>query len=214
MPKTVSPPESPSVLPSPLRRLRQARGLTMQQLADASGTSKSQIDKLERGARRLTTDWIVRLAHALGCDPSALLPDGARGAYGEAPVSEKQSLLPIRTLTSVRGGYRLAEGIVDRVARPSFLAHAADAYAFYMADDGMAPMYRQGQLLFVHPAKPPVPRQGVVLLLREGEVRVGALVALTDKACLLRRYGTDPAEETISREGVASVQTIVGTADL
>lgn len=59
---------------NPIRTWRTLRGLSLQQLADAAGTSKSQIDKLERGERRLTVDWMVRLARALACDPRDLIP--------------------------------------------------------------------------------------------------------------------------------------------
>jgi len=62
--------------PNRIREKRQTLGWSLQQLADASGTSKSQIDKLEKGLRRLTVDWMVRLAKPLGCDPRDLIPVG------------------------------------------------------------------------------------------------------------------------------------------
>ncbi|MDD5585610.1 MAG: S24 family peptidase [Alphaproteobacteria bacterium] len=64
---------------NPIRTLRLARGLSLQQLAEAAGTSKSQIDKLEKGVRRLTVDWMVRLAKPLGCDPRDLIPASSTG---------------------------------------------------------------------------------------------------------------------------------------
>jgi transcriptional regulator with XRE-family HTH domain len=55
-----------------IRALRQARGWSLQQLAERVGVSKPQIDKLERGTRRLTDDWIRRIAAALEVAPEAL----------------------------------------------------------------------------------------------------------------------------------------------
>lgn len=55
-----------------IRTLRQARGWSLQQLADRVGASKPQIDKLERGSRRLTEDWIRRIAEALEVAPETL----------------------------------------------------------------------------------------------------------------------------------------------
>lgn len=60
-------------MPNRIRFWRQQRGWTLQQLADAAGTTRAQIDKLERGTRRLTVDWMVRLAAPLGCDPRSLM---------------------------------------------------------------------------------------------------------------------------------------------
>src|SRR5689334_23641584 len=72
-----------------IREFRQRAGLSMQALADRAGTSAPQINKLEKGERRLTVDWMVRLGRALGVDPTDLLPpDIARGAGGGAGAGE------------------------------------------------------------------------------------------------------------------------------
>ena len=53
-----------------LRLIREAKGLTQQQLADVviPPTSQAQIDRLEKSQRKLTREWAQRLARALGCD--------------------------------------------------------------------------------------------------------------------------------------------------
>jgi transcriptional regulator with XRE-family HTH domain len=90
-----------------LKAWREHRGLTQDGLAQAAGTDKSQISKLEKGQRRLTQEWLTRLAQALRTSPAALLsPPGAatgttapRGpVYGpdevaEADVSEAELLV-------------------------------------------------------------------------------------------------------------------------
>lgn len=40
-------------------------------------TTASQINKLEKGQRRLTYEWMQRLADALGCTPQALVEPAA-----------------------------------------------------------------------------------------------------------------------------------------
>ena len=62
-----------------IRKIRKAKGLSLQQVADSAGTTKAQIQKLETGQRRLTTDWISRLAEALNCDPLDLMADMGSG---------------------------------------------------------------------------------------------------------------------------------------
>jgi transcriptional regulator with XRE-family HTH domain len=57
-----------------LREFRKKRGYTLQQLADAVGTSHQQLQRLESGERRLSDLWIEKLYKPLGCYPSELLP--------------------------------------------------------------------------------------------------------------------------------------------
>ena len=53
--------------------LRERRGLTMQELAEKSGISKSSIYRIENGTQtNITSETIDKLAHALGAARSAL----------------------------------------------------------------------------------------------------------------------------------------------
>ena len=59
-----------------ITKLRKARGLTLKRLAELVGTSNQQISHLEKGRRRLTVEWMERIAEALDCHPFDLLGDG------------------------------------------------------------------------------------------------------------------------------------------
>ena len=48
--------------------------MSMQDLAAAVGTSQQQIDRLEKGKRRLTVDWMDKISAALNCGITELLP--------------------------------------------------------------------------------------------------------------------------------------------
>lgn len=63
---------------SRLKALRQARGLTQEQLAARMGCSHSLITRLETGQRGITGKRLEQLCAALRCSPSELLghPDG------------------------------------------------------------------------------------------------------------------------------------------
>ncbi len=45
----------------------------MQELAELAGTSQQQIDRLEKGQRRLTAEWMEKLSLALSCKPTELI---------------------------------------------------------------------------------------------------------------------------------------------
>lgn len=76
--------------------LRQARGWSRRRLAErVRGTSGEQMRKLEAGERRLTADWMARLARAFGVPAGALI--GAPGLaepecrfVAESDVSETE----------------------------------------------------------------------------------------------------------------------------
>ncbi len=51
------------------RELRESEGLTLDALSERVGTTNQQISHLEMGKRKLTVDWLRRLAKTLGCHP-------------------------------------------------------------------------------------------------------------------------------------------------
>lgn len=45
----------------------------MQELAELAGTSQQQIDRLEKGTRKMTAEWMEKLSAALNCKPAELI---------------------------------------------------------------------------------------------------------------------------------------------
>jgi transcriptional regulator with XRE-family HTH domain len=56
-----------------VRRLRRERGLTLQELADAVGTSVAHLSRLESGGRQPSIEGLLRIAAALGVGVDELL---------------------------------------------------------------------------------------------------------------------------------------------
>lgn len=86
-----------------IRILRKKRGMTMQALASSMGTSQQQIDRLEKGQRRLTVEWMEKLSDALDCSITELLPS----AYKE----REQATCKVKVV-----GETNAKGKVSRLA--------------------------------------------------------------------------------------------------
>jgi len=59
--------------PNRIREFRESARLSMQALADRAGTSAPQINKLEKGERKLTSTGMIRLGRALNVDPKDLM---------------------------------------------------------------------------------------------------------------------------------------------
>jgi phage repressor protein C with HTH and peptisase S24 domain len=97
-----------------IRELRKARGLTMDALARRANTTASQINKLEKGERRLTDEWMHRLAEALDCSAASLMVErgGPTGARGPIDRSGPSLTIPEIDVRAGAGGGGLAKADV------------------------------------------------------------------------------------------------------
>ncbi len=216
-----------------LRFWRTHRGLTLEQLADAAQTSHQQIMRLERGERRLTLDWMIRLAQPLGIEPRHLLPDSpdplAAIPQPSAPVKATPvprapralptgglapDLIPVRG--AARGGLEqemfLEDGPIDYAPRPPCLAQARDAYALYVVGDSMMPRFRPGMLLFVNPHRPPRREAGVVVIKQNSVVLIKEYVELKEDRLVLHQHNPDCFLEILRNE-VTSFHCVVGSEE-
>lgn len=202
-----------------IREFRHQKGWSLQQLADSCGTSRAQIDKLERGERRLTVDWMLRLAEPLDCQPAELLPlakndDTEVNALVPA-LSAVARLIPVRS--AARGGHEqemfLADGPIDHRPCPSFVEHVRDAYAIYVVGDSMAPMYRPGQLLYVNPHRPLTAGRGVVITKTNQAVLIKELVRVSNYGLIVREYQPKLREFSIAHAEITEAHSVVGAEE-
>ncbi len=122
---------------SPLRKIREARGLSQPALAKLARTSQQQIDRLEKGQRALTLKWARRFAPILGVQPYELGPDqdyeiaavkGYVGAGEEVRYFEDQD-----------------DQVLEEVEAPP---GEHDPIALRVRGDSMNPRYFEGELIF------------------------------------------------------------------
>lgn len=68
-------PEDGMTMDNRIMELRKTQGYSREKLAQILGTNTGQVQKLEKGDRRLTLHWMRRIAAGLNCKPSDLLID-------------------------------------------------------------------------------------------------------------------------------------------
>lgn len=84
-----------------IKDLREARGLTQQELADLVSATQSTIHKLETGKRPISRHWAEKLAPHLGTTPGALVGweggggDWSGGTSDIAPASRSGVAAPV-----------------------------------------------------------------------------------------------------------------------
>lgn len=97
--------------------MREARGISLEALAAEAGATNQQVSLLETGKRRLTVDWLMRLAEPLNCHPWKLVASD----LPEPPAAEEIRLISgFRTLSCDQRSalLRLIDAIVEPTADP------------------------------------------------------------------------------------------------
>lgn len=170
-----------------IERLRTEAGWSRPQLASRMGTSPQQVERLEKGQRRLTTGWIEKFAEAFGVAPAAIIsndnlpPANARPIKMEGASMERlREDLPI--YGTALGAPKIVEGeaieqtslnsgdVIGYAKRPVILNGHNDAYALYTVGHSMYPKYDEGEMLVAQHKRPARVGDDVVVYLRaEGE---------------------------------------------
>jgi len=204
--------------PNKIRALRQARGWSQEQLATACNpkTSQPQIDRLERGKRRLTQEWMEVISAALEVESAELLPDRELKtplkSQPKRPVATQNQSglefiagghttfagprdLPILGYVKAGGlGFFIGNGDRQGVTvRPETLRDVTTAYAVRVHDDSMRPALKPGYLLYVDPTRPVKAGDFVVIQLRDGQAFIKHLIRRTEKAVICEQF--NPAGE-------------------
>lgn len=121
-----------------IRSLRQKAGLTLEQLAEKAGISRSYLNELELGAKTINAHRLEQVARALNVTTTDLIEPEIM----LVPIAGKVgagSRVPLDDATEDGGLYR--------VRRPSQLA-GMNVSAVEVVGDSMAPMYQPGHILF------------------------------------------------------------------
>lgn len=102
-----------------VRRMRKARGLTQQMLAERSGQEPSNISHIERGATKLSLPTLVSVANALGVTADQLLCDSIQ-ATGTVFQQELTYMMADCTHAELRIITETVRALKDSLRRASF----------------------------------------------------------------------------------------------
>jgi transcriptional regulator with XRE-family HTH domain len=154
-----------------IQTLREARNWSRPQLGERMGTSGQQIERLEKGMRKLTTEWIDRAAAALEVPATAIISDGSAAplppanatAFKFEGASHERMRDDLPIYGTALGAERQVDGeaveqttlnraeIVHYAKRPVLLNGNAAAYGLYVSGYSMEPRYKDGAKLVVDP---------------------------------------------------------------
>lgn len=181
--------------------IRWAWLLTGEGAAEESGTAMPAAAALAEGARPFT---------------------GVRASSVELPTRPDLGRdLPVMG-TAVGGNdgdFSLNGDTVDYVRRPPGLAAARNAFAVYVIGQSMVPRFDEGDLVFVHPGRPPVVGSDVLVELQgpdgsHGPCFIKRLVKRTGSSIVLEQFNPPRRDITFRLEEVRALYRILTPADL
>ena len=101
-------------------------------------------------------------------------PRYTQGAYAPEPTDQPATpSMPLdvpvygTAIGGSDGDFEMTGEVIDRVRRPAGLMNARNAFALYVVGSSMAPRFDEGDLIVVHPGRPPVAGCDVVVELQD-----------------------------------------------
>ncbi|SDH23725.1 LexA family transcriptional regulator [Propionivibrio dicarboxylicus] len=204
--------ESLAQLGAAIRRLRARSGKTLEQVAEATGSNKGTLSKIESGKQGVSLETLNRIAQALRVtivtifnemwEPTSTLEIPAPKMYRPVPVYGPIQIdadgCVINAVVSLQ-----SEGAVDYPAKGS------KTYALRAKGESMAPRVRAGEFIVVEPDSPAQPGDDVVIDYNEDRTIVKQLLYERDGELTLGAINGWSKPITVSFDEVHSIQRIV-----
>lgn len=200
----------PAVLPMimelgpEIRRRRESRGWSQEELARRTGSKQQTIVRIESGETKHSRA-LPRIIDLLGIAQPRPAPS--------LRIATDTKDLPV--YASAQGGpgeMVVSYEPIDYVTRPEPLASVRDGYAMYVVGDSMSPAFEQGDLILVHPHVPYRPTDDVVIFRKSNEESatiVKRLVRATADQWTLMQF-TPARTFSLSRKEWPQCHVIIG----
>jgi transcriptional regulator with XRE-family HTH domain len=164
-----------------IRGMLRSHRRTQKDLASALGIDASAVSRVLDGHRKLRPDELARIRAFF--DPNLNVPAAPTSAYrltdpgGErsrsGPVPRQRATGDIPIYGSPNGPGPVFEfpaaGPTEYRTRPDQLLGVEGAFGVYAPGDFLAPRYRAGEVLYVHPGKPPTVGSDCLIRLKPPE---------------------------------------------
>lgn len=181
-----------------IRSLRQARKLTLQQVADVFGITRASVAGWERGSSRPDQDKLVRLAKLLGTNVEWLLNGSSAAARRPDANIEAgphlAGLVPLISWVQAGDWGQVVDNLAPGDAEawlPCPRRASAATFALRVRGISMEPRFQDGDIIFVDPDVPPAHGRNVVVRLdADGEATFKQLV-VEGGAMFLRALNPD-----------------------
>jgi len=159
-------------------------------------------------------------------DPVVFDCQGALRSYRFSPnkqtpaaTNQKQAFtenrcLPVRGRAEggKDGNFVIEEQPIDWTFRPADLQGVNDAFAVFVSGNSMVPKYKNGDLVYVHPAKAISKQRYVLIETTEHKGFIKQFVGWQDEHLIIQQYNPEQ-EIKIPREKILRLMLVIGSLD-
>jgi phage repressor protein C with HTH and peptisase S24 domain len=186
-------------------------GLTQRGLADVMGLDPAAVNRMLYGRRGIQAEEIpvieAYLGQSLDLTPARGVSDVRQQQMPlEYPVPSPAAGQAVVPVFAFQAGKRQP---IDFVTRHPQQAGIADAFAYYMQDDSMAPRYFAGEIVYVHPHRPPQPPHDCVMVLKNGDIHILRLLHMAADKIRVQQFNP-VCEKEIARKEIDVIYTVIG----
>tara|TARA_R110002020_G_scaffold471284_1_gene698249 strand:+ start:38231 stop:38917 length:687 start_codon:yes stop_codon:yes gene_type:complete len=216
-----------------LQRL-EALNLSPQRASLNAGLSKDALRKLLKNENQAPSgNTLTGLAKALDVSEQWILTGDEGPARSRQPASDVRMAdvplptrfdmpndVPVRGTAAgshLKGAFQFTSDAIDYVRRPPALMGARDIYALYVEGSSMEPQYFPGDLVYVHPHKPP--RVGDVIVVQAAidevnvEATIGIYVKRTEQFLVILKRNPE-AHVQLQRHTIKAMHKVLSTNEL
>jgi phage repressor protein C with HTH and peptisase S24 domain len=178
-------PQMSNAMHDRIRQQIEQKELSLEAAAKAAGLDRGYFQKMfERPNASPRGETLTKIAAALGVtvewlvtgndSPAApAIKSDVRPATAPIPrhveMAKDVPVLGTAAGSHLRGAFQIESSIIDYVRRPPSLAAARDIYALYVEGTSMEPQFNPGDLVYIHPHKPPRIGDAIVVQARNAE---------------------------------------------
>lgn len=210
---------------------------TLRKILD--GTTKNpRVDTVQKLATALetTSEWLMGQtddphSHRKTIDSSSVDPKSHPQTVAvDIPLKGIPANLPARNEmpndvgvlgtaagSHLRGAFQIHGDVIDYVRRPPALMGARDVYALYVEGSSMEPQYFPGDLVYVHPGRPPRPGDVVVVQAAVDNEHVEASIGIykrqTEQHFIVKKHNPS-AEVHIKRATIKAIHKVLTVNEL
>ncbi len=197
--------------------------LTQRGLAERMGVNPAAVNRMLHGQRKIMAEEIPIIEAYLGLRldlqylQEAPRP-GTRRGFSDNAATPFEAPVPVYGYAAGSddvakkgtSGLNLSNGdIVDWVARHPALNGIKDAFGIYVFSDSMEPRYFRGELIYVHPGRPPEVNKDCVIEMKNGDAFIKRLVKLGESKIRVRQFNP-PLETDVSLKEVQALYSVIG----
>ena len=189
-------------------------GLKIPELARLINVKAPTLRVYTRGEREPRPALAEKIAEALGCTANEVMGFDTNGGPPLKDVGENQIPVYGNAAAGLGADVTDVSSPVEYVGRHPLMASSANGYAVFVVGTSMEPRFREGEIVYVRPGKPPRRGDDVVVQIEKDKTRTAIVkeyVSADDEDVTLRQH--NPTKEIkIRRDSVSAIHIVCGTS--